>query len=501
VSNDAAPRKSDAPINIGRRLAHGTAWMIAMRFTIRGIGLVSTIILARLLTPADFGIVAMAMLLISFIEVFNETGQQAALIAHPNPERSHYDSAWTVTVMIGCVLTAILLAVAPFADMYFDDARIVPVIQVLSLRVLLGSFMNIGVVDFRRNLDFAREFRFGLARRIATFTTTLTLALIWRDYWALVIGTVTGHLMEVGMSYIAHRYRPRFSLAKVREIWGYSIWLLVQSVGRFFENRTDEVVVGGIAPPTQMGHYTVAAELGALPMTELVEPAGRALFPNYATIAANPLVLRDTYLQVFAAAVSVCACMGTGLILVADDFVVVLLGAQWADSASLLVWFAAAGAVTGVCNTVYAVFNVVGKTRLSAKQTWLRVAALVPAVAWAASTGELRNFAIARFVVAVVLAPTFFFRLSRIIPITVGQLAAAIWRPVLSAVVMAVALTVIDFPAHVSAVSLRLMCEVATGGAVYVVTQLCLWKLVGSPISVESAVLNLCGYKTSRVIP
>src|ERR1700751_1440516 len=97
-----------------------------------GIGLASPVILARVLTPADFGLVAMSMLVISFIEVFNDTGQQAALIRHTAIERAHYDSAWTMTMMIATVLTAIILAVSPFASMYFHDARVIPVIQVLS---------------------------------------------------------------------------------------------------------------------------------------------------------------------------------------------------------------------------------------------------------------------------------------------------------------------------------------------------------------------------------
>jgi len=490
MSPDTGSNPEHTRRHLGRRLVHGSIWMVAMRFSIRGIGLVSTIILARLLTPADFGIVAMAMLIIGFIEVFNETGQQAALIAHPRPERAHYDSAWTMTVLIAVALTAIILAVAPFASGYFRDARIVPVIQLLSLRVLLGGFLNIGTIDFRRNLDFAREFRFGLGRKVATFLTTLTLALIWRNYWALVVGTVVGHVMEVGLSYVMHRYRPRFSLVKVREIWSYSIWLLIQSIGRYFETRVDEVVVAGIAPPAALGQYTIAAEFGVLPMTELVEPVGRALFPNYARIAANPVLLRDVYLQVFSAAVTVCACLGTGLALIADDFVAVLLGPQWAESATLLIWFAAAGAVTGISNTVYAVFNAVGQSQMSAKQTWLRVCAYLPAIAWAASTGVLKNFAIARFAVSVLLAPTFFLRLRRVIPITAAQLAGAAWRPVLASGAMAAALSAVDFPAHVTLLPLRLLSEVALGGVIYISTQLILWKAACSPVGVESAAVG-----------
>jgi O-antigen/teichoic acid export membrane protein len=489
-------------MGFGRKVVHGSSWMVAMRFAIRGIGLVSTIILARLLTPADFGIVAMAMLLIGFIEVFNETGQQAALIAHRNPERAHYDSAWTISVMIGCALTVIILAVAPLASDYFNDPRIVPIVQVLSLRVLLGSFINIGTIDFRRQLDFAREFRFGLGRKFVTFVTTLTLALIWRNYWALVIGTVVGHAMEVALSYIMHSYRPRFCLQKVREIWSYSIWVLIQSIGRYFEGRIDDVVVAGVASPAQMGRYTVAAEFGALPITEVIDPVSRALFPSYATIALNLQQLRQVYLRVFAAAATICASAGVGLMLVAEDFVAVLLGSQWMECAPLLVWFAAAASITGVCNTVFPVFNAVGQTRQSATQTWLRVCFYIPGMIWAASTGVLMNFAIARFSVAVILAPTFFFRLRRIIKIEFTELLGALWRPILAAGAMAGVVLSIDFTAHVPYAILRLAAEVIIGASVFASTQLGLWALAGSPVeSIERAVIDLIVSRTRSAKP
>ncbi len=491
MSQDVSPAPRGSHLHVGRRVMNGSAWMVAMRFSVRGIGLISTVVLARLLTPEDFGIVAMSMLIIGFVEVFNETGQQAALIAHADPQRAHYDSAWTVTVLIAVVLATIVLVMAPLSVAYFHEPRMVPVVRLLSLRILLGGFINIGTIEFRRNLDFAREFRFGIARKLVTFTTTLTLALIWRNYWALVVGTVVGHVMEVSLSYWVHAYRPRFARTKIREIWKYSGWILVQSIGRYFENRTDVVVVAGVVPAAGMGHYTVSAELGALPMTELIEPVGRALFPNYARIAANPALLRDVYLRVFAAAATVCASMATGLSLVASDFVAVLLGPQWVDSAALLIWFAAAGAVSGVCNTVFSVFNAVGESRISAMQTWLRVAAYLPAVAWAASTGVLENFAIARLCVAVILIPTFFIRLRRVIPVTYGQLLGALWRPAAAAAVMALTLTVAELPSHVANIPLRLFAEVATGGLAFIAAQFGLWKVAGSPVGLESAIVGL----------
>ena len=480
------PRAEPVTHDIGRKLLHGSTWMVGMRLGIRGIGMVSTIILARLLSPTDFGIVAMAMLVIGFVEVFAETGQQAALIRIGNPTRAHYDSAFTMQVMINAFLTAVIFAVAPLASSYFHDARIVAVVRVLSLRVFFGGMLNIGTIDFRRNLDFAREFRFGMVRKLASFLTTLVFAILWRNYWALVVGTVVGSFMEAVLSYVMHPYRPRAGVSKVGEIWGYSIWMLVQALGRFFDVKIDDVVVAGVAAPIAMGQYTISAELGALPLTELMDPVSRALFPNYARIANNPELLRDTYISVLSTTATICIAFGTGLALVARDVVMVLLGPQWTEVAPLFMVFAVSGAINGINNTVFAVYNASGESRSAAVQGWMRVLACLPAMLWAASTGVLINFALARLAMSVLLAPTYFLRLRRVIPITPAHIARACWRPLAAAGVMGVALTAAHFSGLIGNVFLRLPLESAFGAAVFIATQLALWRASGRPTGIEA---------------
>src|SRR6185312_2887630 len=144
----------------GSHMLRGSAWAVALRWCIRGTGLLSTLILARLLTPADFGIVAMAMLVVGALEILSETGQRLAIIRHPDPTREHYDSAWTISILIGLGLSAGIFAVAPLTVDYFHEPRAVLVIRCLALRALIGGFENIGVVDFRRGLRFQRDFHY-----------------------------------------------------------------------------------------------------------------------------------------------------------------------------------------------------------------------------------------------------------------------------------------------------------------------------------------------------
>lgn len=147
-------------------MLHGSFWMILLRWTLRLIGLVSTIILARLLTPADFGIVSMAMIVVGILEVLNQTGQQLAIIRLEHPTRDDYDAAWTISALVGVIIAVAILIVAPFTQSYFHEPRAVIVMQCLALRAFLSGLENVGVVDFRRDVRFDRFFTYNAYPKI-----------------------------------------------------------------------------------------------------------------------------------------------------------------------------------------------------------------------------------------------------------------------------------------------------------------------------------------------
>ncbi len=202
AENDTRSTKS-----LGSRLMSGSVWMIAMRWSMRLLGLVSTAILARLLTPEDFGLVAMAAIAVGLVEVFSQIGVELALIRHPNPQRRHYDTAWTFNLLTGLILGGLMVLVAPLAAAFFEEPRVEPVLWVLAAAPLVRGAVNIGIVDFRRDLRFAKDFQYNFITRIAGFVTTVTLALVFRNYWALVIGTMAHGVYGLIVSFFIHPYR------------------------------------------------------------------------------------------------------------------------------------------------------------------------------------------------------------------------------------------------------------------------------------------------------
>ena len=155
--------------------------MLALRWMIRILGLVSMVILARLLTPGDFGLVAMAMVVYALIDSMATTGVDLALIRDQRDSLELYDGAWTIQVLQGIFIAILMLASIPFAVAYFEESRLQTILSLLALSALIQGFRNIGTVAFRKELDFAKDFRFAVYQKLGVFAVTVTLALWLRD--------------------------------------------------------------------------------------------------------------------------------------------------------------------------------------------------------------------------------------------------------------------------------------------------------------------------------
>jgi len=303
--------------------------MIGARLADRAIGLVGTVILARVLTPADFGLVAMAMAIIGLIELASAFGFEMTLLRNPNPTPAQYNTVWTLNVMFGFgsgLVTA--LAAVPAADFY-SEPRLIPIMLVLGAAWAFGSLENIGIVDFRRTLNFAKEFRFLLTRRVVGSAVTITLALLTRSYWALIIGALAMRSTGLLLSYLWHPFRPKLSLSERGEVFSFSAWIFVEKLGAFGFMRASDFVLGRTHGAREVGIYRLGEEIGHLPSTELIAPINRALYPGIAQMSAGGRGTRDIVLAAngVVGLMLFPACLGISA--VASLLVPVMLGGQW----------------------------------------------------------------------------------------------------------------------------------------------------------------------------
>ena len=318
-----------APASIASRTVLGAAWMVAWRMVTRGLGLLSTLVLARLLVPSDFGLVAIATTFAAAVDSLSELGLQAALLRRPDDDPALYDTAWTMQAIRGLGTGVVIALGAAWAGDWFGDGRLTPLLLVLGGVAAVAGFDNISVVRFQRDLRFDMEFRLLFAPRLLQFLLATGAAFALRSYWALVVGVVAGRLARTAMTYWVQPYRPCFSLARWRDLAGFSFWSWASSMAGMAWERSDAFVLGPALGAGQLGSFLLSTEIGLLPTSELVGPAGRAL---YAGVAAARNRGADTValaVPLMAALLMLVLPVGIGISATAGYLVAGLLGPAW----------------------------------------------------------------------------------------------------------------------------------------------------------------------------
>jgi O-antigen/teichoic acid export membrane protein len=480
---------------IGSKMAVGATWMVLAKLLERSLGLISTLILARVLIPHDFGIVAMAMSFVALLEMLSAFGFDVVLIQKQTKDRRHWDTAWTFEIIFGlCIAAGMVLFAEPVAK-FFREPSLIDVLRVLAIGSAVQGFQNIGLVAFRTEMKFDREFRFLMAKKLIGFVITIPLAFILDSYWALVIGQTLGRVGSTALSYWVHPYRPRLSLSSASDLFHHSKWLLVVNFVNYLKERSSDWVIGRMTGPSSLAAFNVSYEFASLPSTELVAPINRAVFPAYAQLAAQDRsALPREYLSDISVIVLIAVPAILGLAATAPILVPVLLGPNWTEAIPVLTLLAFYGFTNIVQSNAHAAYFALGRTDLPAKinavHVLVQLATLIPLT----KAYGVKGSAIAYLGTAAVMIPISLGVALRMLDISVLRFVTAIWRPVAAALTMF--FVVREFLALTAGAEstpqllVRLLCGVALGMATYVPALLLFWMLSGRPPGAERTALD-----------
>jgi len=468
----------------------GAILTVSMRWTDRLIGFISTLILARLLAPEDFGIIAMASLVVGLVDAFLALGVHVALIQNNNADQAHYNTAWTLRLAQLSIAAALIFLAAPHAAVYFNDPRIIPVLRFMAVGMLLMGIENIGIVSFQKEMRFGMDFQFAFVKRIAAFVITITAAWVLKNYWALVIGNLAGRAIGVVLSYQMHSMRPRFSLEKVKEIFSFSQWMLVSSIAAYLNRSLDNMLVGRHENATVVGGYTLANEISAMPTTEVLAPLNRVLFPAFVEAKKNLDELKRLYLLAQGVQSLIGMAAGVGLALVANEAVAVLLGDKWMFVVPFVQILALAYVIESIATSAGYVLITLGRVRSAAFVSLLQVGLFAAGVFLILTDIEAYQLAVVR--VAAVLAGlivSFWLLKLALSNISLMDIIRTVIRPFLATGAMAMAVIAMGEVVHAGPL-VELFIKIVTGVLSYPLAILLMWYLVGQPEGAELYLLN-----------
>lgn len=324
-------------ITLRQKVFRGFAWDFSGRAAQQLVTFALGIILARLLGPKDFGLVAMAAVFISYTNIFTDLGLTSALIQRKAAESIHFSSFFFLNLSISSLFLAAMFFAAPLIASFYGVPALTPIARVLGLNFVLTSFTSVQQVYLQKSLDFR-------ALRTASFISAVTsgglgIAMAYLGYgvWSLVAQSVVSSLLSSILLWRASVWRPSlaFSLAALRDLWSYGFNMFLAGMLETFAQRVDVLVIGKMFDATSLGFYSKAKSINRFITQYSSQSVGAVAFPALAEIQDDEPRLRRATLRMIDVVTFVSLAIAGVLYVAARPLIILLLTEKWAGAIPL----------------------------------------------------------------------------------------------------------------------------------------------------------------------
>jgi O-antigen/teichoic acid export membrane protein len=481
--------------NIKSRLAAGTAWIGGGRILVNILAFAGTLLLARLLTPQDFGLVAIATTLLAIVTSATEMSLSSALLRLDDPTPAHFDSAFTLNMIRATAIAiAFVLGGFPLAAAFNDD-RLVGIMAVLGAAMLVTGMVNPRLVLLNKQLQFRQDFIIPVTNKLVGFVITVAIALIWRSYWALIVGAVVGPIVRVGMSYMFMPYRPRFGWRYARELWSFSSWLMLGQVAQAVNAKLENLLVGAFLGRTPLGFYTVGDSLANMPTRETTLPLSQTMFAGFALFRDDIPRLRNAYQSAQSSMAALVLPAGVGFALLAEPLVPLAMGEKWVPVIFVIQVLASFIAVQTLSSAVQPLAMALGATRGLFVRDVVTMVARAPLLVAGLIVGGFAGIVWMRAFTGLVITAINMAFARRLLGLGFRRqlgvnLPTLIAVTVMAAAVLAVQHALPDARDHVS-LAIEAALSIVVGALVYLLARALIWLASGRPAGPETHAIDL----------
>ncbi len=424
-------------MSLRRSAISGVKWSSISDFGRRALSLLTTIILARLLAPADFGLVAMAAVVLGFIELFKDLGTATAVIQRKDTTQALLASVFWLNAAFGLAAAMVLYLLAPLLGVFYREPQVVPLLQVLSLSFLLSGLSVLQQSLLERSLEFEKLARVEIGTALFAALVGITAALYGHGAWSLVYQMLAGNLLATLLLWSASRWRPswQFDWEQIRSVMGFSLNLTGFSIFNYFARNADKFLIGRFLGSQDLGYYDLAYRLMQYPLQGISAVIGRVMFPLYSRMQDDDRQFGRIYLKVASAIALISFPIMLGLTALAGPFVLTLFGPAWTPVIPLLLILAPLGALQSIGTTAGTIYEAKGRT------DWL--------LWWGIGAGSLimlsfviglpwgiLGVTVSYAIMSLLLAYPSFAIPFRLIGLKVRNLGRALWRPAACSLVM-----------------------------------------------------------------
>lgn len=477
--------------------------MIASRVITRCIDFAALVIMARLLSPEDFGLVAIAMSVIMIVEAIMELPLGYVLVTLPTRTKSHYDTVFTLQLLRGLVLAVILLISAwPLAQIYSDD-RLILLICALSIAPASRGLSSPRIIEFSMNFEFLPNLIVEVVGKLIAVALAVASAWLTRSYWSLAIATIASPITMLVVSYIYAPYLPAISLRKWHDFSGYVGWTTFGQTVRALVWQMDPLMLGRLVNRFELGAFSMAANLAALPGQVFVDQMMNPFVVAFSSVRADTRRLTTAYQKSAVSIVALSLPIMVGMSLNAEAIVRLAFGEKWLAAATILRWLSWGVIPSFFTGPLAALAISLDRPRILTRIVVIEFVVKFPVMLIGVWHYGIAGAVAARLATALVIAGCAMLAARELIGLRIRDQLLGPWRPMISTVIMAVMIAPLESAfgnvSEYSQLLLRLAIIVGVGAATYVSSMFLLWNLIGRPDGLESHIARLLASGVWRV--
>jgi len=335
----------------------GFSWQSALKASTIGLGVIKMMIVARILSPADFGLFSLVTIALGVAEATTETGVNFTIINSEHSVKYFLNTAWVIAIVRGFIIGLLMLVSALFLSDFFDQPSLLLLISMASLVPVIKGFINPGIVSLRKELRFFSESGYHFARLVAETLFAIVLTVVTQNVSALILAMVGAALFEVVISFAFFEMRPHFQYLHSRGkiILGHAKGLSLNALLSYLNENLDNLLIGKITSPYALGLYHNSYSLTHKVTHEFGKSAAHGTFPIFSKLVNQPLRLQRAVWRSTAGTMAVTVLAAVPF-LIWPQLIVWVLGAQWTEAVPLIRILVLAGLLQTFSSLMYSYF-------------------------------------------------------------------------------------------------------------------------------------------------
>lgn len=363
-------------MNLKSKAAYSFSFIALSAVIKRTVLFVTKIILARLLAPSDFGLVAIALLAVNTLALFQEFGLGATLIyKKDDPDFTNANTAFIIIPIIASFFFTVAYFSAPFIADFFAISSSVSVIRLLAFTLLINSFGTVHSELLAKELKFRKIVLPEIVPKVIYATMTISLALVGFGAWSLVYGEITTALTSVILLWMVSDWRPTFKFNRkaAHELFKYGKYVLITTVLWFILTNVDNAIVGKMLGTEMLGIYSISYAVSTLPAYQIALMIDRVMFPIYSKLQDDQSTLKGAYLKTIKYVSIVSIPTAFGIFAIAPDFVSVVLGDKWIAAILPIQVLSIYGLTTSIATSNSSLMKSLGRPDIDSKLELLQL--------------------------------------------------------------------------------------------------------------------------------